>query len=69
MQCSNTSFYNFVTKHGSQLIVSVKSTSDGLACLNMTHMQLGGEASDSDDDDDDTPSKKQEGKDGTFERV
>ena len=30
----NTGFYNFVTKNGSQLIVSVKSTSDGLACLN-----------------------------------
>jgi len=37
----NTGFYNFVTKNGSQLIVSVKSTSDGLACLKMAHMQLG----------------------------
>ena len=27
----NTGFYNFVSKNGSQLIVSVKSTSDGLA--------------------------------------
>ena len=27
--------------NGSQLIVSVKSTSDGLACLKMAHMQLG----------------------------
>ena len=31
----NSGFYNFVTKHGSQLIASVKSTSDGLACLKM----------------------------------
>ena len=37
----NTGFYNFVSKNGSQLIVSVKSTSDGLACLKMAHMQLG----------------------------
>ena len=37
----NTGFYNFVTKNGSQLIVSVKSTSDGLACLKIAHMQLG----------------------------
>ena len=37
----NTGFYNFVSKNGSQLIVSVKSTSDGLACLKMAHIQLG----------------------------
>ena len=31
----NTGVYNSVTKNGSQLIVSVKSTSGGLACLKM----------------------------------
>ena len=36
----NTGFYNFVSKNGSQLIVSVKSTSGGLACLKMAHMKL-----------------------------
>ena len=40
----NTGFYNFVSKNGSQLIVivSVKSTSDDLACLKMAHTKLGG---------------------------
>ena len=37
----NTGVYNFVSKNGSQLIASVKSTSDGLACLEMARMQLG----------------------------